>query len=128
MADNKINEPECSCSFCGKHQSEVQKLIAGPNVYICDECIELCNDIVREEGGEHGQAEEVRPASLKPAKRTAHLAGTDPQRHHAGAMRVVAGMLRPAPSAGAFAPGLSDAAPRAGMPRQMPPGQAPPRA
>ena len=73
MADNKINEPECSCSFCGKHQSEVQKLIAGPNVYICDECIELCNDIVREEGGEHGQAEEVRPASLKPMEIKAHL-------------------------------------------------------
>jgi len=73
MADNKINEPECSCSFCGKHQSEVQKLIAGPNVYICDECIELCNDIVREEGGEHGQAEDVRPASLKPMEIKAHL-------------------------------------------------------
>ena len=73
MADNKINEPECSCSFCGKHQSEVQKLIAGPNVYICDECIELCNDIVREEGGEHGLAEEVRPASLKPMEIKAHL-------------------------------------------------------
>jgi ATP-dependent Clp protease ATP-binding subunit ClpX len=73
MADNKINEPECSCSFCGKHQSEVQKLIAGPNVYICDECIELCNDIVREEGGAHGQAEEVRPASLKPMEIKAHL-------------------------------------------------------
>lgn len=73
MADNKIDEPECSCSFCGKHQSEVQKLIAGPNVYICDECIELCNEIVREEGGEHGQAEEVRPASLKPMEIKAHL-------------------------------------------------------
>ncbi|MBB5347712.1 ATP-dependent Clp protease ATP-binding subunit ClpX [Desulfoprunum benzoelyticum] len=73
MADNKNNEPECSCSFCGKHQSEVQKLIAGPNVYICDECIELCNEIVREEGGEHGQAEEVLPASLKPMEIKAHL-------------------------------------------------------
>jgi len=37
------------CSFCGKHQSEVKKLIAGPSVYICDECIELCNDIIAEE-------------------------------------------------------------------------------
>jgi len=73
MADNKINEPQCNCSFCGKHQSEVQKLIAGPNVYICDECIELCNEIVREEGGGHGQAEEVRPASLKPMEIKAHL-------------------------------------------------------
>lgn len=38
-----------SCSFCGKSQKEVQKLIAGPTVYICDECIHLCNDIIREE-------------------------------------------------------------------------------
>jgi ATP-dependent Clp protease ATP-binding subunit ClpX len=37
------------CSFCGKSQSEVKKLIAGPGVYICDECIELCNDIIAEE-------------------------------------------------------------------------------
>jgi ATP-dependent Clp protease ATP-binding subunit ClpX len=36
----------CVCSFCGKSQEEVGKLIAGPNVYICDECIELCNEIV----------------------------------------------------------------------------------
>ena len=38
-----------SCSFCGKGQKEVRKLIAGPTVYICDECIELCNDIIEEE-------------------------------------------------------------------------------
>lgn len=38
-----------SCSFCGKSQKEVKKLIAGPTVYICDECIELCNDIIAEE-------------------------------------------------------------------------------
>ena len=37
------------CSFCGKNQEEVKKLIAGPSVYICDECIELCNDIIAEE-------------------------------------------------------------------------------
>ena len=37
------------CSFCGKSQHEVKKLIAGPSVFICDECIELCNDIIREE-------------------------------------------------------------------------------
>ncbi len=39
-----------SCSFCGKNQRDVRKLIAGPTVYICDECIELCNDIIAEEG------------------------------------------------------------------------------
>jgi hypothetical protein len=37
------------CSFCGKSQKEVRKLIAGPSVYICDECVELCNDIITEE-------------------------------------------------------------------------------
>jgi len=42
------------CSFCGKSQHEVRKLIAGPSVYICDECVELCNDIIREELDEVG--------------------------------------------------------------------------
>ena len=37
------------CSFCGKSQKQVRKLIAGPGVYICDECIELCNEIIEEE-------------------------------------------------------------------------------
>lgn len=44
--DNLMN---LNCSFCGKSQREVRKLIAGPTVYICDECIELCNDIIAEE-------------------------------------------------------------------------------
>jgi ATP-dependent Clp protease ATP-binding subunit ClpX len=46
------------CSFCGKSQHEVRKLIAGPSVFICDECVELCNDIIREEVSEGGQAKE----------------------------------------------------------------------
>jgi len=45
--DNKTES--LTCSFCGKSQEEVKKLIAGPTVYICDECIELCNDIIAEE-------------------------------------------------------------------------------
>lgn len=45
------------CSFCGKSQHEVRKLIAGPSVYICDECVELCNDIIREELEDVGGAE-----------------------------------------------------------------------
>ncbi len=45
------------CSFCGKSQHEVRKLIAGPSVFICDECVELCNDIIREEMQEAGHAE-----------------------------------------------------------------------
>jgi ATP-dependent Clp protease ATP-binding subunit ClpX len=43
------------CSFCGKSQHEVRKLIAGPSVFICDECVELCNDIIREEMQESGE-------------------------------------------------------------------------
>jgi ATP-dependent Clp protease ATP-binding subunit ClpX len=51
MADNKgtSSDKPLYCSFCGKSQHEVKKLIAGPSVFICDECIDLCNDIVREE-------------------------------------------------------------------------------
>jgi len=44
------------CSFCGKSQDEVRKLIAGPSVYICDECVDLCNDILREEFGAEAEA------------------------------------------------------------------------
>ena len=51
-----------SCSFCGKSQREVRKLIAGPTVYICDECIKLCNDIIAEES----EREEGRPALSLP--------------------------------------------------------------
>jgi ATP-dependent Clp protease ATP-binding subunit ClpX len=51
MADKKGASAEkvLYCSFCGKSQHEVKKLIAGPSVFICDECIELCNDIIRDE-------------------------------------------------------------------------------
>lgn len=46
---NGDNEKVLYCSFCGKSQHEVKKLIAGPSVFVCDECVELCNDIIREE-------------------------------------------------------------------------------
>ena len=49
MPDKTNSEKLLYCSFCGKSQHEVRKLIAGPSVFICDECIELCNDIIREE-------------------------------------------------------------------------------
>ena len=51
MAEKKGSSSEkvLYCSFCGKSQREVKKLIAGPSVFICDECIELCNDIIRDE-------------------------------------------------------------------------------
>jgi ATP-dependent Clp protease ATP-binding subunit ClpX len=55
MSDKISGEKLLYCSFCGKSQHEVRKLIAGPSVFICDECIELCNDIIREETqGEQG--------------------------------------------------------------------------
>jgi len=46
------------CSFCGKSQHEVRKLIAGPSVFICDECVDLCNDIIREEVQEGSESTE----------------------------------------------------------------------
>ncbi|NDF65588.1 MAG: AAA family ATPase, partial [Betaproteobacteria bacterium] len=51
MADKKGSSGEKTlyCSFCGKSQHEVKKLIAGPSVFICDECIDLCNEIIRDE-------------------------------------------------------------------------------
>jgi ATP-dependent Clp protease ATP-binding subunit ClpX len=58
MSDKSGSEKLLYCSFCGKSQHEVRKLIAGPSVFICDECIELCNDIIREEsaGDKSGKA------------------------------------------------------------------------
>lgn len=47
-----MSEKNLYCSFCGKEQAEVRKLIAGPSVYICDECVDLCNDILRDEFGD----------------------------------------------------------------------------
>jgi len=47
--DEKGKGTVLHCSFCGKSQDEVRKLIAGPTVYICDECIGLCNEIIAEE-------------------------------------------------------------------------------
>ena len=60
-----------SCSFCGKSQKEVKKLIAGPTVYICDECIELCNDIIAEEYGQESTSRAtskvLKPKEIKEA-------------------------------------------------------------
>ena len=73
MADKKgaSGEKVLYCSFCGKSQHEVKKLIAGPSVFICDECIELCNDIIRDEvpadggGGKGGKADLPVPSEIK---------------------------------------------------------------
>ena len=45
----KYDDKQLRCSFCGKPQDQVRRLIAGPNVFICDECIELCQEIIDEE-------------------------------------------------------------------------------
>lgn len=71
MADDH-NEIDVICSFCGKSQDEVRKLIAGPNVYICDECIDLCNEIVSEDRL-HELEEQADGAILKPREIKLHL-------------------------------------------------------
>ncbi len=65
MSDKKSSSGEklLYCSFCGKSQHEVKKLIAGPSVFICDECIDLCNDIIRDEAS---TVESVSPKSDLP--------------------------------------------------------------
>ncbi|WP_273428252.1 ATP-dependent Clp protease ATP-binding subunit ClpX [Chitinibacter tainanensis] len=60
MSD-KSNDKLLYCSFCGKSQHEVQKLIAGPQVFICNECIELCTDVIREEAAQVTELEPTTP-------------------------------------------------------------------
>ena len=70
-------EQNLRCSFCGKSQEEVEKIIAGPTVYICDECIDLCNDIIEEERAkELGEPvkNNVPVKILKEAKKLAKIA------------------------------------------------------
>src|ERR1700722_12936941 len=64
MNKNPSSYGNLCCSFCGKSQKEVKKLIAGPGVYICDECIDLCNDIITEEK----EREDVGKNTLKVPK------------------------------------------------------------
>ncbi len=68
MARTRETNGVLKCSFCGKSQNDVRKLIAGPTVYICDECIELCNDIIAEEWEEE-KSREIRrlpkPSEIK---------------------------------------------------------------
>jgi ATP-dependent Clp protease ATP-binding subunit ClpX len=67
MAEKKgTGEKLLYCSFCGKSQHEVKKLIAGPSVFICDECIDLCNDIIRDEQSEATTSESSREALPTP--------------------------------------------------------------
>ncbi len=64
MAKQEKTDASLRCSFCGKSRDEVRKLIAGPTVYICDECIDLCNDIIAEEWEE--EKEEITSKLPKP--------------------------------------------------------------
>ena len=64
---SKRDDSALTCSFCGKSQKEVKKLVAGPNVYICEECIGLCNDIIAEEV-EAEQEQSGHPTILKPSE------------------------------------------------------------
>ena len=64
-----MKETALRCSFCGKSQDEVEKIIAGPTVYICNECVELCNDIIEEEkakeGGDESDTVLLKPKQIK---------------------------------------------------------------
>ena len=73
MSDKETNGTDCKCSFCGKSQEDVNKLIAGPDVYICDECIDLCNEIVQDDGSESAEGEDELQVSLKPMEINEHL-------------------------------------------------------
>ncbi len=56
MPNKYEDKKQLRCSFCHKPQDQVRKLIAGPNVYICDECIELCSEIIEEEFSQIAEA------------------------------------------------------------------------
>ena len=59
----KSVEAKIHCSFCGKSQDDVRKIIAGPKVYICDECVDLCDEILKGEGGTELPVENLKPVS-----------------------------------------------------------------
>ena len=67
MAKNSSSEGKATlyCSFCGKSQHDVRKLIAGPTVFICDECVELCMDIIKEEGKDSSNSRQSGVSSPK---------------------------------------------------------------
>ncbi len=70
---NKGNDSTLYCSFCGKSQHDVKKLIAGPTVFICDECIELCNEIIQEELGDDKSPVDREKGNPRPAEIKAFL-------------------------------------------------------
>lgn len=74
---SKHDDSRLKCSFCGKTQDQVKKLIAGPEVYICDECVELCNEILDEEffegKGKDAKADKTKKAEEKPIPKPAEI-------------------------------------------------------
>jgi len=63
------------CSFCGKSQHDVEKLIAGPSVFICDECVKICNDVIAQEEARVAKDRSVGDAPVEPAGREPHRIG-----------------------------------------------------
>ena len=64
MANNRDDNNKVHCSFCGKSQDQVRRIVAGPNAYICNECVLLCQEIVSddvESVGAHGEIEIKKP-------------------------------------------------------------------
>ena len=59
MPKYEDNKKQLKCSFCGKAQEQVKRLVAGPGVYICDECVGLCNEIIGEEFDEFAHLQEM---------------------------------------------------------------------
>ena len=75
MANRSDDKKKVRCSFCNKSQEQVRKLIAGPNVYICDECIEICSEIIQDEFDNEPSDSEInllKPKEIKEFLSVAH--------------------------------------------------------
>ena len=101
MAEKKGSSSEKTlyCSFCGKSQHEVKKLIAGPSVFICEECIDLCNEIIRDElpaadTERLARSELSTPADIKANLDQAHARGGGVQPLQAPALQRQGGQGR----------------------------------
>ena len=102
MPNNFGNDNEVRCSFCGKPQSQAKRLISGNGVYICDECVELCMDIIADEDSLHRgrpqpknkpRAEMVLP---KPQEtETVRFGGTSRRRSKSSSMNTSSGRTKP---------------------------------
>ena len=80
---NSLDGPDYTCSFCGKKQSQVKKLIAGHNVFICDECIALCNEMLEKDlkaPAEETITDLPKPKEIKPSWTNMSSARKKPRR------------------------------------------------